>query len=85
MILYAARRWLHLSPDEWDALSWDVRETYLDGLSEEEDIPFRMERGAGPGPGGRPRTREVPAAVAVIDLDAMRQELEANPAARRRT
>jgi hypothetical protein len=32
-----------------------------------------------------PVTREVAAGVAVIDLDAMRAELEANPAARRRT
>ena len=83
MILYAARRWLHYEAQEWDALSWDLRETYLEGLSAEEDIPFRMDRGHGPGEG--PAVRQVDAAVAVIDLDAMRQELEANPAARRRT
>lgn len=65
---------------------------YLEGLSEEEDIPFRIQQG--PGQGGRedaagapegPAVRKVAAGVAVIDLDAMRQELEANPAARRRT
>lgn len=85
MILYAARRWLHYEAQEWDALSWDLRETYLDGLSAEEDIPFRMERGHGPAAGTGAGVRQVDAAVAVIDLDAMRAELEANPAARRRT
>jgi hypothetical protein len=59
-----------------------VRETYLDGLSAEEGIPFRIEQGPAP---GVPVTRKVAAGVPVIDLDAMRQELEANPAARRRT
>jgi hypothetical protein len=56
---------------------------YLDGLSNEEDIPFRVEQA--PAAGAGPVTRQVAAGVAVIDLDAMRAELEANPAARRRT
>lgn len=60
-----------------------MRETYLEGLSEEEDIPFRVQQAPAAGEG--PVTRQVAAGVAVIDLDAMRQELEANPAARRRT
>lgn len=55
---------------------------YLEGLSNEEDIPFRIE--AAPA-AGVAATRRVAAGVAVIDLEAMRQELEANPAARRRT
>jgi hypothetical protein len=56
---------------------------YLDGLSAEEEIPFRIEQA--PAAGDMPATRKVAAGVAVIDLDAMRAELEANPAARRRT
>ena len=65
---------------------------YLDGLSAEEDIPFRIERDGDSereqerqAAGGGPVTRRVDAGVAVIDLEAMRAELEANPAARRRT
>ncbi|HMG62784.1 MAG TPA: hypothetical protein VK599_07540 [Streptosporangiaceae bacterium] len=56
---------------------------YLEGLSEEEGIPFRIEQA--PAGGDGPAVRKVAAGVSVIDLDAMRQELEANPAARRRT
>jgi hypothetical protein len=86
------RRWLHYSEDEWDALSWDRRQAYLDGLSAEEDIPFRIEpdpfqvpeRQAAAG-GDGPVTRRVDAGPAVIDLAAMKRELEANPAARRRS
>lgn len=62
---------------------------YLDGLSSEEEVPFQLQQGPGQGRGERadgvpdgPVTRQVDAAVAVIDLDAMRAELEANPAAR---
>lgn len=59
-----------------------MREAYLDGLSNEEGVPFRIEAA----PAARlPAVRKVAAGVAVIDLEAMRQELEANPAARRRT
>lgn len=86
MILYAVRRWLQFTADEWDALSWDLREAYLEGLSNEEDIPFRIEQAPLGATGTEgPATRTVDAVVAVIDLDAMRMELEANPAARRRT
>ena len=59
-----------------------MREAYLDGLSAEEDIPFRIEQAPA---AGVPAVRKVAAGTAVIDLEAMRQELEANPAARRRT
>ena len=52
VILYAVRRWLHFTPDEWDALSWDLREMYLDGLSNEEGIPFHDPAGQRAG-GGR--------------------------------
>lgn len=65
-----------------------MRETYLDGLSAEEDIPFRLERGGSgreqEAGGDGPTVRKVAAGVAVIDLEAMRRELEANPAARQR-
>lgn len=85
------RRWLHYSEDEWDGLSWDRRQAYLDGLSAEEDIPFRVEADPVQVPerqaaaGGGPVIRKVDAGPAVIDLAAMKRELEANPAARRRT
>jgi hypothetical protein len=81
VILYAVRRWLHFTPDEWDALSWDIREAYLEGLSEEPDIPFQVQQAPA---ADLPVTRRVAAGTSVIDLDAMRAELEANPAARRR-
>lgn len=54
---------------------------YLEGLNAWEDVPFWIEQA----PADAPVTRKVAAGVAVIDLDAMRAELEANPAARRRT
>lgn len=63
---------------------------YLDGLSAEEDIPFQVQQGDGreqerqAAGGDGPMTRRVDAGVAVIDLEAMRRELEANPAARQR-
>jgi hypothetical protein len=80
--LYAVKRWLDFDPDEWDALPWHYREMYLEGLSEEPDIPFQVQQA--PAAEAVPVTRRVAAGTAVIDLDAMRAELEANPAARRR-
>lgn len=63
-------------------MRWDLRRAYLEGLDQDESVPFRMEEGQqGPGflgmPGG-PKIREnVDAGVEVIDLSAMRAELEA--------
>lgn len=54
---------------------------YLMGLHDDPDVKFWIE----PAAEVIPATRRVAAGVPVIDLDAMRAELEANPAARRRT
>jgi hypothetical protein len=56
---------------------------YLDGLHEDPDAQFWISQE--PAAADMAVTREVAAGVAVIDLDAMRAELEANPAARRRS
>jgi hypothetical protein len=58
-----------------------MRETYLKGLHDDPDVQFWIQEA----PEDVPVTRRVAAGVPVIDLDAMRAELEANPAARRRT
>lgn len=57
---------------------------YLDGLSDEEEIPFRIEQGPQRrgGESAAPEGMVTRQVDAVIDLDAMRAELEANPAAR---
>jgi hypothetical protein len=58
---------------------------YLDGLSEDESVPFRLERRAVPAAGaGGPKVRKVAGGADVIDIGAMIADLEANPAARRR-
>lgn len=57
---------------------------YLDGLSEEEDIPFSIRR-TEPEAGEGPVVREAAAGAAVIDIAAMQRELEATPGARQRT
>lgn len=56
------------------ALSWDLQQTYLDGLSEDEEIPFRMAERSVPPPVA---TRHADTGSKVIDLAAMREELEA--------
>jgi hypothetical protein len=64
-------------------LSWDLQKTYLAGLAEDESVPFSWkEEPAGPGeltPGvSGPQVREnVDIGARVLDLTAMRAELEA--------
>lgn len=66
-----------MGPAEWDALSWDLQRTYLDGLEQDEEVPFAFKE-ADPFESGSPRIREnVDAGTDVIDLTKMRQELEA--------
>lgn len=85
------RRWLNISRAEWDAMTWDTQQTYLDGLSAEEDIPFSIaadtsrpqEPEAATGTDGPTVRRGVNTGASVIDLGAMIADLEANPAARR--
>lgn len=62
-------------------LAWDIQRAYLDGLHEDESVPFRW-RETEPGeitPGvSGPQIREnVDPGTKVIDLSAMRAELEA--------
>ena len=66
-----------------------MQETYLDGLSEDKEIPFTVSRSvpvemATPGVDG-PQTRTgVDAGTNVFDLRGMIADLEANPDARKR-
>jgi hypothetical protein len=67
--------------------------TYLDGLDQEEEIPFTRNNDAGqkfggggevaPGMEGPTIRTGVDAGTNVIDLAAMRAELEADPRSRR--
>lgn len=80
MILYAVRRYLGFSQPEWDDLTWDLRRAYLEGLSDDETVPFAIEDNASAGAfpqGMQPNIRRADAGTDVIDLAAMREELEA--------
>lgn len=87
MIIYAVRRWLGMTPAEWDDTPWDIQQAYLDGLDQDEDIPFSRNSDAsgafGEGEMGPTVRTGVDAGTAVIDLAAMRAELEADPRSRR--
>ncbi len=77
-------------------MSWDLRQTYLAGLSEDESVPVSLSQDAGqayrpgaeapgaPGLAG-PQVREnVETGADVIDLTALIREFESDPNARRR-
>jgi hypothetical protein len=86
VILYTVKRYLDLLPGQWDELSWDIQKTYLQGLAEDETVPFTWrEPEAGeltPGVSG-PQIREnVDMGQRVFDLTAFRAELEADRARR---
>jgi hypothetical protein len=70
-----------LSPAEWDALPWDVTRAYLWGLEQDGTIGEAQD---GELPDGfEPTVRsDVDAGTDVIDLAAMRTELEAGRAKR---
>lgn len=75
------RRYLGFSEQEWDDLRWDLRWSYLRGMSDDENVPFAMEDPADSGafPAGmQPAIRHADAGTDVIDLTAMREELEAS-------
>ncbi|HEY2085696.1 MAG TPA: hypothetical protein VGH54_06640 [Mycobacterium sp.] len=63
-------------------MSWDLQETYLDGLSEDPEVPFSIGRQAA-ARGDGPQVRQAAGGADVIDISAMIADLEANPAARR--
>ena len=70
-----------MSEAEWDDTSWATQRALLEGLENDESVPFGFEPAA-EAPAG-PRVREnVDAGMSVIDLAAMRAQLEAARAAR---
>ena len=79
MILCTVRRYLNFTPAEWDGLGWDYQQMYLEHLDEDEQVPFRIETstpGESAGDVG-PATREnVDIGASVLDLNAMRADLE---------
>lgn len=77
MILYSVRRYLQFSEAEWDGLSWDRQRAYLDGLAEDESVPFRFETSASPLPAAAQVRTDVDAGTNVIDLTDMLAGLEA--------
>ena len=80
VILYSVRRYLNFTEEEWDALSWDRQRAYLDGLSEDESVPFSFQAAQTAMPGGTmgPQVRtNVDAGTNVINLADMLAGLEA--------
>lgn len=73
-----------MSEAEWDGTSWDVQRSYLEGLSEDESIPFSygggddgLDQDGLPAGIRGPQRRTADTGQEVIDLAAMRRELEA--------
>jgi RNA polymerase-binding transcription factor DksA len=64
-----------MSEDEWDATPWATQRAYLEGLDEDQEVPFGWSEDTG---SELPFTRReaVDAGTDVIDLAAMRSELE---------
>jgi hypothetical protein len=77
------RRYLALTAAEWEALSWDMQETYLDGLSEDPEVPFSVSRAASspenatPGMSGPVVRENVDTGSNVFDIRGMIAGLEA--------
>lgn len=71
-----------------------MQQTYLEGMSDDPELPFQLERDAAaefagkdeaaPGMAGPTVRTGVDTGAKVIDLRAMIAEMEANPEARRR-
>jgi len=62
-------------------MPWWLQQVHLEGMTEDEDIPFRMVEGSGaegltPGMQGPTIRENVDAGVKVIDLAKMKEELE---------
>ena len=78
-----------MTAERWEALSWDLQETYMFGMSEDPNVPFTVAEDSGripAAPGGDgPQVREADTGAQVFDLTAMIAGLEADPNARRRT
>jgi hypothetical protein len=68
-----------MSPEDWDATTWDVKQAYLDGLDQDEEVPisFKPEQPEPLEMGGARIRENVDAGTDVIDLTSMMAELEA--------
>lgn len=75
---------MNISADEWYVTPWHQQRAILDFMEQAEDIPFGFDSsGTGLPSDQRPQVREnVDAGTEVIDLNAMRAELEAERAKR---
>jgi len=87
------RRYLNgMTAEEWTALSWDLQETYLQGLAEDPNVPFSFSEDnpfGAPGQEGQqqmpqPVIRQVETDAKVFDIRGMIAEFESDPAARKR-
>jgi hypothetical protein len=80
-----------LSADAWNALSWDLQETYLTGLAQDPEVPFSREetpaweRGAAATGTDGPVVRQADTGAQVFDIRGLITELESNPDARKRS
>jgi hypothetical protein len=68
-------------PDEWDALSWDVKRAYLSGLESEGLLGYDDQSGP---PGFEPTVRQVDTGQEKFDLGGMITDLEAEREKRRK-
>lgn len=73
---------MHISEDEWARTSWASQRAILDFMAQAEDIPFSWAAESMPSDQGPTVRENVDAGVGVIDLIAMRDELEAQRAKR---
>lgn len=64
-----------MSGAEWQATSWAEQKALLEGMDEDENVPFRLDEEQVPGPTVR---ENVDAGVDVIDITRFRDELEAD-------
>lgn len=73
------RKHLGISAEEWFSTAWDIQKMYLEGLADDKLITL----GVAPEEtwenvqGGGPQRRTVDTGADVIDLAAMKRELEA--------
>lgn len=69
-----------MSAAEWDATGWDEQRALLEGLENDDSVPFGFSESGGdemtPGVAGPTVRSNVDAGTSVIDLAAMRAELE---------
>jgi hypothetical protein len=71
VILYVARRYLHLSREEWDNLGWDIQRVYLEGMTADESVPLTFQEapaGGTSGFGAQERRVEVESPVNIADM-----------------